>query len=331
MDGPRLKAWQAFELGEPEAVLRLGEKPSLDPAPDEVILDVAACGANFSDILLCRGEYQEKPPLPFTPGTEVVGTVVAAGADAELTVGARIVGRATLPDGGFAEQARVLARRALPVPDTVDDATAAALHVTYQTAWFGLHERAALQPGETLLVHAAAGGTGSAAVQIGLAAGARVITTAGGAAKVEQCRMLGADLALDSRVDDIRHAVLDATEGEGADVVFDPVGGDLFDISRRCVAFEGRIVVVGFASGRAAEAPTNHVMVKNYSVVGLHWPGYEARRPDLVRRAHSAILDLHAAGHVRPLLAPLRSLDDVPDALTDLAAGRTTGKVVIVR
>jgi NADPH2:quinone reductase len=135
-------------------------------------------------VLLCRGEYQEKPSLPFTPGTEIVGTVVAAGAQATATPGARVLGRAVLPDGGLAEQTRVPAHRVLPVPDTLDDATAAALHVTYQTAWFGLHRRARIQEGETLLVHAAAGGTGSAAVQLGLAAGARVIATAGGAAKV---------------------------------------------------------------------------------------------------------------------------------------------------
>lgn len=326
-----MKAWQVFELGEPDAVLRAGERPSLDPEPGEVIVEVAAGGANFSDVLLCRGEYQEKPPLPFTPGTEVVGTVVAVGAGVGRELGERVLGRPVLPDGGFAEQARMPASRALTVPDAIDDATAAALHVTYQTAWFGLHRRAALRDGETLLVHAAAGGTGSAAVQLGVAAGARVIATAGGAVKVEQCRALGADLALDSRADDIRAAVLDATDGEGADVVFDPVGGDLFDLSRRCVAFEGRIVVVGFASGRVAEAPTNHLMVKNYAVLGLHWPRYERRWPDLVRTAHSAILDLHAAGHVRPLLAPLRSFDDVPDALADLGAGRTAGKVVMVR
>jgi NADPH2:quinone reductase len=125
--------------------------------------------------------------------------------------------------------------------------------------------------------------------------------------------------------------VLEATAGEGVDVVFDPVGGDLFDVSRRCVAFEGRIVVVGFASGRAAEAPTNHAMVKNYGVLGLHWPGYEARRGDLVRAAHDELLELHATGHVRPLVAPVRGLDDVPAALADLAAGRTTGKLLVVR
>jgi NADPH:quinone reductase len=326
-----MKAWRVFELGEPDVVLRLDDRPSLDPALDDVVVEVAACGANFADVLLCRGEYQEKPTTPFTPGTEVVGTVLAAGDDSPVKVGARVLGRAILPDGGFAEQARLPASRVLPIPDAIDDATAAALHVTYQTAWFGLHRRAGLRAGETLLVHAAAGGTGSAAVQLGVAAGARVIATAGGAAKVETCRQLGADLALDSRTDDIRAAVLDATAGEGADVVFDPVGGDLFDVSRRCVAFDGRIVVVGFASGRAAEAPTNHLMVKNYGVLGLHWPGYEARRPDLVRAAHDALLELHADGHIRPLLAPVRSLDDVPEALGDLAAGRTTGKVVVVR
>jgi NADPH2:quinone reductase len=324
-----VRAWQVYELGEPERVLRLGERASLDPDAGELIVEVAACGCNFSDVLLCRGEYQDKPPLPFTPGTEVVGWVVAAGGGAPHRVGDRVLGRAVLPDGGLAEQARVRAAGALPVDEAIDDAQAAALHVTYQTAWFGLHRRARLQPGETLLVHAGAGGTGSAAVQLGVAAGARVIATAGGAAKVEQCLALGAELAFDHRADDVRAAVLDATGGEGADVVFDPVGGASFEAARRCIAFEGRIVVVGFASGAIAELPTNHVFVKNYSVLGLHWPLYERRRPDLVRRAHDEILALHAAGHVRPLISTVRPLDEAADALADLGRGRTTGKVVI--
>jgi NADPH2:quinone reductase len=324
-----MRAWQVFELGEPDRVMRLGERASLDPGPGEVIVDVAACGCNFSDVLLCRGEYQEQPVLPFTPGTEVVGRVLAAGDGALHPPGSRVLGRALLPDGALAEQARLPAGGVLALDEAVDDAVAAALYVTYQTAWFGLHHRAGLRAGETLLVHAGAGGTGSAAVQLGVAAGATVIATAGGAAKAEQCRALGADVVIDHRSDDVRAAVLDATSGRGVDVVFDPVGGDLLDVARRLVAFEGRIVVVGFASGRMLDLPANHIFVKNYAVLGLHWPRYEALRPDLVARAHAEILALHAAGHVQPLISAVCPLEDAADALADLGAGRTTGKLVV--
>lgn len=330
-----MKAWRLHQLGEPEDVLVQDDLPSLDPRTDEVIVEMAACGLNFSDVLLCRGEYQVKPPLPFTPGTEIAGTVIAVGADVDVSsglgVGARVLGRAMLPDGGLAEEVRVPARHAYPLPDLIDDATAAALHVTYQTAWFGLHHRARIVAGETLLVLAGAGGTGSAAIQLGVAAGARVLATARGATKTELCRRLGADVVIDQQSDDLVTVVREATGGTGADVVFDPVGGDLFDQARRCVSFEGRLVVVGFASGRIADAPMNHLMVKNYSLLGLHWPGYEERRPDLVRAAHDEIVRLHHEGHVRPVVSETVPFEEVPDRLAALGAGRTTGKVVVVR
>lgn len=324
-----MRAWKVASLGEPGEVLHLADRPPLDAGPGEVIVDVAACGLNFSDVLMCRGEYQEHPPLPFTPGTEIVGTVASVGEGVDLPLGSRVVARASLPDGGLAEQARARADRVLRVPDAMDDVTAAAFHVTYQTAWFGLHRRARLAPGEVLLVHAGAGGTGSAAVQLGVAARARVIAVAGGAAKVEVCRRLGAEVALDHRTDDVRAAVGDLTDGLGADVVFDPVGGASFDTARRCVAFEGRIVVVGFASGRAADLPTNHLFVKNYEVLGLHWPLYEARRPDLVLAAHLELLRLHAEGLVDPLIGAVHPLDAAPEALRALGGGETTGKIVV--
>jgi NADPH2:quinone reductase len=233
------------------------------------------------------------------------------------------------PNGGLAEQAVALEERLLPIPDAIDDATAAALHVTYQTAWFALHHRARVREGETVLVHAGAGGTGSATIQLAAASGARVIATAGGPDKVALCHDHGADVAIDYRSDDVSHAVLDATRGEGADVIVDPVGGSTFLASTKCVAFEGRIVVVGFAGGEQAELRTGHVFVKNYEVLGLHWPLYEAHRPDLVREVHDRLISLLEAGLVSPTVSAVRPLPEAPDALTDLAAGRTTGKVVI--
>jgi NADPH2:quinone reductase len=284
---------------------------------------------NFSDVLLCRGEYQEKPPLPFTPGAEIAGTVVAAGDGSRHEVGERVLATPELPHGGLAE--RTIARDvdAFAIPDSLDDASAAALHVTYQTGWFGLYHRAQLRQGETLLVHAGAGGVGSAAIQLGLAAGARVVATAGGAEKVQICRDLGAEVAIDYRTDDFVEAVKEVTDGRGADVVYDSVGGDTFDRSRRCIAFEGRILVVGFAGGRFADAPTNHVFVKNYSVVGVHWGLYKRYDPDLVERCHDELLGLHARGLISPLISSQRPLEEAPDALTELAARGTWGKVVL--
>jgi NADPH:quinone reductase len=310
-------------------VLHLTDRPDLRPGPEELVVRVEACGLNFSDLLLCQGRYQEQPPLPFTPGTEIAGVVAEAGPGCRHRRGDRVVGRALLPDGGLAEQARMLDARALPLAPTMDPVDAAAMHLTFQTAWFGLHHRARLQAGEVVLVHAGAGGTGSAAVQVAAAAGAAVVATAGGPEKVEICRRLGARWALDHRRDDIRAAVLEATEGRGADVVFDTVGGSSLDVARRCVAFEGRILLVGFASGEHPVLPATHIFVKNYSVLGLQWPLYEARRPAQVAEVHQHLGELYEQGRLRPLLHDVVGLEAAAEALEALGAGATTGKVVV--
>lgn len=324
-----MRAWRVHELGEPIDALRLDAVAPPEPGPGEVTIEVSACALNFSDVLLCRGEYQEKPPLPFTPGLEMAGTVVGVGAASTHEVGERVLASSRLPDGGLAD--RTVARDAdvFAVPDSLDDAAAAALHVTYQTGWFGLYHRAQLRQGETLLVHAGAGGVGSAAIQLGLAAGARVIATAGGAEKVQICRDLGAEIAIDYRSEDLVQVVKDATDGRGADVIYDSVGGDTFDHSRKCIAFEGRILVIGFAGGRFADAPTNHLLIKNYSVVGLHWALYKRHQPDLVVRCHHEILGLHGRGLVSPLISSQRPLEEAPQALTELARRDTWGKIVL--
>ncbi len=324
-----MRAWRVHEHGEPAQVLQLEDVDALEAGAVDVVIDVRACALNFADDLLCRGTYQERPRLPLTPGLEVAGVVVAAGAESGFRVGDRVAGSTSLPDGGLAERCRAHREDVFVVPDQVTDVDAAAMHVTYQSAWFGLYRRARLSAGETLLVHAGAGGVGSAAIQLGVAAGARVIATAGGPDKVAVCRSLGAEVVLDNRVDDVRAAVLAATEGRGVDVIFDPVGGTTYDTSRRCVAWEGRIIVVGAAGGRYAQAPTNHVLVKNYSVVGLNWGGYRSRRPDLVRAAHDDLMRLHGEGRIRPLVSRRVGLDGAAQALADLAMGNTVAKVVV--
>ena len=324
-----MRAWRVHELGEPVDVLTLEDVPSPAPGPGEVALAVAAASLNFPDVLLCRGEYQVKPPLPFSPGSEVAGTVTAVGEGVDtLQVGQRVLGIPNFGNGGLAEETLAAAATVYPIPDTLDWPAAAALHITYQTGYLALHRRAALQPGETLLVHAGAGGVGSAAIQLGLAAGARVFATAGGPEKVQVCRDLGADHAIDYRADDFIAAVKDATDGRGADVIYDPVGGDTFDRSRKCIAFEGRILVIGFTGGRFADAPTNHALVKNYAVVGVHWGLYNLMNPKLIAETHDELMRLHATGDIAPLVSEVLLLEDVPAALGRLASRGTWGKVV---
>ena len=318
-------AWRVHELGEPQDVLRWEEVPDPEAHAGTLRLRVDAVALNFPDVLLCRGLYQDKPPLPFTPGLEVCGTVVDG-----PWKGERVLAAPGLPQGGLAEQVVVAEAAALPIPAAMSATTAASMLITYQTGYVGLHRRAQLRVGETLLVHAGAGGVGSAAIQLGKAAGARVIATAGGPDKVRVCEQLGADVAIDYRSEDFVPVVKDLTEGGGADVIYDSVGGDVFDRSRRCIAFEGRLVVVGFAGGRIAEAPTNHALVKNYSVVGLHWGLYRSKQPQVVPETHEALMALWEQGQVNPLLGAELPLREAPAALTRLGDRGTIGKVVLV-
>ncbi|GAA1854790.1 NADPH:quinone oxidoreductase family protein [Myceligenerans crystallogenes] len=319
----RMAAWQVTAHGEPREVMRLAEVAVPEPGPGEVLIRVRTVAVNFPDVLLARGEYQERPELPFTPGIELCGDVVAIGpATTRFHVGDRVVGSKIGVLARYAVVPAVAVRRA---PAVLDDAEAAALTIAYQTAWFALHHRALLAPGETLLVHAAAGGVGSAAVQLGKAAGARVVAVVGSAAKARVAKALGADV-VHLRDDDWSSAVKAAG---GADVVFDPVGGDAFEGSARCVRFEGRIVVVGFASGHLPRVRPDLALVKNYGVLGLHWALYQNRRPDLVEEAHAELTRLADAGIVRPVVAGVVPFADAPEAVERLASGTTTGRLVI--
>ena len=323
-----MKAWQVTSLGAPVDALELVELADPAPGPGQLLVRVGAAALSYPDALMCRGEYQIKPPLPFTLGVEAAGTVEAVGPDVhEWTPGQRVLGMAA--SGSLAELTLFDAAHAFEVPPGLDDAEAAALHMNYQTAHFALHRRAGLRQGETVLVHAGAGGVGSATIQLARAAGARVVAVVGGPHKAEVASRLGADVVVDRHAADFVTVVKELTGGNGVDVVVDPVGGDTFTRSTKCVAFEGRIVVVGFTSGAFGQLATNHVLIKNYGVLGLHWGRYAVTAPDLVASVQRELDAMVASGVVKPLVTERLAMPDAPDGITRLSAGSTTGRVVV--
>ncbi len=324
-----MKAWQLHEPGDPWTNLVLADLPSPTPGAGEVLVDVEGTDLNFADVLQCQGQYQVKVPTPFTPGMSTAGTIVAVGPDVDLEPGQRVVGWTVVGNGGFAEQALMGAAGCTVLPDEVASSTAVAMHVTYGTSWFALHHRGRLQPGESVLVLAAAGGVGSSAVQMAKAHGCWVLAAAGGPDKAQVCTELGADIAIDYNNEDLYQRVMEETSGRGVDVIYDPVGGDHFDVARRLLAWEGRLLIVGFASGRIPQAPVNHVLVKNYSLVGVHMGGYREADPSPFRRCYEDIYQLLADGKIDPLIGETIAMDDLPRALKDLAERRTTGRVIL--
>ncbi|HEB91774.1 MAG TPA: NADPH:quinone oxidoreductase family protein [Deltaproteobacteria bacterium] len=304
----------------------------IDPPPlreDAIRIAVRAAGCNFSDVLMAKGEYQVKPPFPFVPGGEVAGTVLEAGAGSPgWKPGDRVLTRCAL--GGFAEEVVVPARAAYRMPDTMSFEAGAALPTVYPTSYAALVWRAPLAAGETLLVHAAAGGVGRAAVQIGKAMGARVIATAGGPDKLEIARRAGADVLIDYRESDFVDHVLDETDGRGADVIYDPVGGETTDRSLRCIAWNGRLLVIGFASGTIPGIRLNRVLLKNISIVGVHWSAYPEREPARIGECFEGLFEMARRGGIDPLVSARYPLEEAGRALQALASRRTVGKIVLV-
>lgn len=327
-----MKAWVVRELGSPEK-MQLEDLPLGPAPPDKVRVAVEAAGLNFFDSLLIAGTYQVKPDLPFIPGAEVAGTVLVAPQGSGLFEGDRVMARLSangIDGGGYAEIAHADPAHTVKIPPSMPFEHAAAMFITYQTGWFALHRRAQLKSGDFLLVHAGSGGVGSAAIQLGKAAGAVVIATAGSPEKVRLCVQLGADLAINYKADDFVQAVKDFTEGHGADVIYDPVGGEVTERSTRCIAFEGRLVVIGFTSGQVPQLRANHALIKNYAVVGLHWGLYDERRPDLVDQCTQELLTLYLQGRIRPFVFRRVPLEEAGAALVDVAQGRSSGKTVVV-
>ena len=322
-----MRSWQVEKLGEPSEVMQLVDVAEPTAGPGQVVIDVGAVAVSFPELLTIRGGYQFQPALPFTPGNEVAGVVSAVGDGVtNVAMGDRV---AFLGSGGLAEKTVAAATACFRLPDSVSLAKGCCLLLNYGTTVFALDNRAHLQPGETLLVTAAAGGVGSAAVQVGKAMGATVIGLAGGPEKVETVRELGADMAFDYNEVDIVEAVRSATDGRGVDVVYEAVGGDVFQQVRRTVAWEGRLLIVGFTSGTIPDAPMNHALLKNYSIVGVHWGAWLARDPNNLPANWARIIELTETGHIDPLISSVRPFADAAQALSDIGDRKTVGKVVI--
>jgi NADPH2:quinone reductase len=325
-----MRALRVHRHGEPDPALELEDVPVPVPVAGQVTIRVGAAALGLQDLLLVRGSYQLKPDLPFTPGLEAAGTVVAVGADVDAAwIGQRVVGVPALPDGALAEEAVVPVSNLYPLPDDVGDVDAAATHIAFTTAHVALHRRAALRSGETLLVHAGAGGTGSAAIQLGVLGGARVIATAGSPERTKICRDLGASVAIDYRREDFETVVRDLTDGRGADVIFDPVGGSVFQQSRHCIASEGRLLLIGFAAGDPQTIKANGVLLGNYSVMGVYMGAYSRGDRAVLREVHDKLMSLLGTGAIHALVSREVGLRDVAAALGQLRDREVIGRVVV--
>ncbi|MGK8235529.1 NADPH:quinone oxidoreductase family protein [Roseovarius sp. MS2] len=316
---------RAYHLPAKGAEPLLTDLPRPTPGPGEIRVRIAACGLNFADLLMIKGAYQDTPEPPFTLGMEVAGTVDALGPGTDGPApGTRIA--VFGGQGGLADYGCFPADRAVPLPDAMSFADAAAFQVAYGTSHVALDHKARLQPGETLLVLGAAGGVGLTAVEIGKQMGARVIACARGADKLAVAQEAGADHLIDAATQDIRNA---CRALGGVDVVYDPVGGDQFTAALRACNPEARILTIGFASGDVPQIPANHLLVKNITVMGLYWGGYLKFRPEVVTQSMATLFDWYAAGRLRPHVSHLLPLEQAAEALDLLRLRKSTGKVVV--
>jgi NADPH2:quinone reductase len=318
-----MKAVWCEKLGGPDGlVLRDSDAPT--PGAGEVKVALHAHGVSFVDVLMIAGQYQIKRELPFIPGSEAAGVITETAPGVEhVKPGDRV-----LAPAGFATEAVVPAAQVTPLPDTVSFETAAAFRSNYTTAYYAL-QRGRLQAGEVLLVHGAAGGVGLAAVDMGKLLGATVIATASTAEKLAVCKQMGADHVI-NYTHGFRDQVLELTDGRGADVIYDPVGGDVFDASMRCIARFGRILIIGFTSGRAALAKTNHLLIKDAEAIGLTIGALSRHNPDWAQRNFDILLGWLAAGRITPYVSHTLPLERAAEALTLIIERKVIGKAVLL-
>jgi NADPH:quinone reductase len=322
-----LRALLCRELGSRDG-LRIESIREPTPAADEAIIEVRAAGLNFFDTLIVAGRYQFKPELPFSPGAEIAGRVVETGeALSHITPGDRVM--AFIGWGGLREKVAVKAQSIIALPQGVSDEAAAALQVTYGTAYHALHDRGDLKEGESLVVLGAAGGTGQAAVELGKILGARVIAAASNREKLEFCRAIGADEVINSGSEDVKERIRELTGGRGADVIFDPVGGALTEAAFRAIGWGGRHLIVGFAAGDIPRLPLNLPLLKSASLVGIFWGEHARRDPDRHRSDMAYLLGLLQAKRINPHIYRIYALEDAKQALNDISDRRIKGKAVI--
>ena len=320
-----MKAWRVHAWGEPES-MTLEEIEAPEPGTGKIRIRNLASALNFFDILQVQGKYQIKPPFPFTPGAETAGMVDAVGEGVTgVKAGDRVI--ALTHGGGFAEYSLAPITSVFAMPDSMGFEAAAAMPIVFQTSYFALTHRTQLREGEWLLVHAGASGVGMSAIQIGKALGARVIATAGSAAKLEFAKQQGADHAIDYTDGTWVERVKELTGG-GADVIYDPVGGDVFDLSTKCIAPEGRLLIIGFAGGRIPTIAANRILLKNISVVGVLWGGHVQMHPEYPAPTHAALMKLYEAGKIRPSVGASYQFEELPRGLRDLADRKVMGKAV---
>lgn len=322
-----MRAWQVQRIGLPREALRLVDLDDPVPGPGELRLRVRAAAIGMPDAFMCRGSYALAPPVPFVPGQEVCGVVDAVGDGVEVPLGTRLMAVTSFYDGrgGFADRTIARADSAFRVPDTMDDAEAASFRIGYSTAWVGLVRRGALRPDEWLLVLGAAGGSGAAAVQLGRALGARVVAVAAGEEKLALCRDLGAEVVIDRTTESVPEAVLAATDGHGVDVVYDPAGGEVASATVGCLARDGRLLAVGFASGAWVQPDVWALVRRNASVVGVYAGAYSRAENEA---DHEALLALVAQGHLRSV-ATVVPFADLPAAVAAVDEGAALGKLVV--
>lgn len=322
-----MRAVVAEQVSKPED-LTIIELPEPTPGPGQIRIDVKATALNFADTLIIGHKYQVRPDFPFSPGFEVAGDVSAVGDGVtDFKPGDRVI--ATMDYGAYREQVIVEDYLAHPFPDAMDYVTAASFPVAYGTSYVGLLRRSHIAPSETVLVHGAAGGVGLTAVEIAKAAGAQVIATAGSDEKTAIAKAHGADHVINYTSGPIRDRVKELTGGNGADVIYDPVGGDIFDQSLRCINWGGRILIIGFAAGRIPEIPANMLLVKSCSAIGVFWSSHRRREPESLRQDYKQLFDWWGEGKLKPLVGATYPLAQAGVAMTALLSRKVAGKIVL--
>ncbi|MFZ5914032.1 MAG: NADPH:quinone oxidoreductase family protein [Pseudomonadota bacterium] len=325
-----MKAMLCKALGLPETLV-YEELPDLRPGPGQVVIDVHACGVNFPDYLIIQGKYQTKPKLPFSPGGEVAGVVNSVGEGvSNVAPGDRVLCFIGTGYGGYADQALVKAEMVTKIPPQMDFVTASAFLLTYGTSYYSLKDRGDLKPGETLVVLGAAGGVGLAAVELGKAMGARVIAAASSDEKLAVCKEHGADAVINYATEDLKERIKELTGGKGADVIYDPVGGDYSEAALRAIGWGGRFLVVGFANGEIPKIPLNLTLLKSCQIVGVFWGASIERDVSHFQRRNDELLQYYVEGKLKPLVSGVYPLEEAARAINYLVARKVTGKLALL-